>query len=104
MLASFKSSEDDIVLPIRVRIVLLVTFVVTSLALVFSAIGWTAEGASIIEGVQGRYFLPLLPFLCLAFRGNSVEVKKSIVPSIVSVESFCSLFIVLRVFAIALTL
>lgn len=104
VLASFKSSEDDIVLPIRVRIVLLITFVVTSLALVFSAIGWTAEGASIIEGVQGRYFLPLLPFLCLAFRGNSVEVKKSIVPSIVSVESFCSLFIVLRVFAIALTL
>ena len=104
VLASLKSSDDGVVLPARVRIVLLVTFIATSLALVFSAIGWTPEGSFVVEGVQGRYFLPVLPFLCLAFRGKSIEAKKSIMPSIVSIESFCSLFIVLRVFAIALTL
>ncbi len=27
---------------------------------------WSAPGASFVEGVQGRYFLPLLPALALA--------------------------------------
>ncbi len=29
-------------------------------------LGWTQVGATVIAGVQGRYFLPLLPFLALA--------------------------------------
>jgi len=28
--------------------------------------GWTQVGATVIDGVQGRYFLPLLPFLTVA--------------------------------------
>jgi hypothetical protein len=28
-------------------------------------LGWTQVGAAVIEGVQGRYFLPLLPFLAV---------------------------------------
>lgn len=29
-------------------------------------LGWTQVGATVIAGVQGRYFLPLLPFLAIA--------------------------------------
>lgn len=29
-------------------------------------LGWTLVGAAVIDGVQGRYFLPLLPFLCVS--------------------------------------
>ena len=29
---------------------------------------WTKAGAPVIEGVQGRYFLPILPMLCIALR------------------------------------
>jgi len=29
-------------------------------------LGWTEVGATLIDGVQGRYFLPLLPFLAVA--------------------------------------
>lgn len=33
-------------------------------------IGWTTAGDSVVQGVQGRYFLPVLPLLGMAFSGN----------------------------------
>ncbi len=33
-------------------------------------IGWTLAGDSVVQGVQGRYFLPVLPLLCMAFSGT----------------------------------
>lgn len=32
--------------------------------------GWTPVGDSVVQGVQGRYFLPVLPLLCMAVSGN----------------------------------
>jgi len=37
-------------------------------------IGWTNKGASSIEGVQGRYFLPALPLFLLALRNKKVWI------------------------------
>lgn len=34
-------------------------------------IGWTLAGDSVVQGVQGRYFLPALPLLCMAFSGTA---------------------------------
>ncbi|MBO5372905.1 MAG: DUF2142 domain-containing protein [Lachnospiraceae bacterium] len=39
---------------------------------------WTPKDAVGIEGVQGRYFLPLLPILLLLFRTQNIVVKKDI--------------------------
>lgn len=36
-------------------------------------IGWTFESESIIQGVQGRYFLPLLPLFLLAVRPQRIS-------------------------------
>ena len=39
--------------------------------------GWTKTGADIIDGVQGRYFIPILilPFLCLIQKGKYIKFK-----------------------------
>lgn len=103
-IAMIKMPGDNRVLPRRQRIVLVIVFLLIGLALVGSAIGWTPKGGQIIEGVQGRYFLPALPILCLALRGHNLQSKKSLMPVLETAEAFFSLFIVLRVFAIALTL
>ena len=41
---------------------------------------WTKVGAPVIDGVQGRYFLPLVAFLALLF--PQVRQKGQIVPSL----------------------
>lgn len=40
-------------------------------------LSWTTRGASEIEGVQGRYFLPVLPLLLLALRNNRITMENS---------------------------
>ena len=41
-------------------------------------IGWTPVTYSHIEGVQGRYFLPFLPMVLLAFKNRVVIFRKNI--------------------------
>ena len=38
-------------------------------------IAWTPVGASIVEGVQGRYFVPIAPLLLIAISRRSFEVR-----------------------------
>ena len=40
--------------------------------------GWTPSSYRVIEGVQGRYFLPVLPMLLLLIRCKNIEFKKNI--------------------------
>lgn len=39
-------------------------------------ISWTPIDSSIIEGVQGRYFLPILPAFLLLFRNSNITLKR----------------------------
>lgn len=47
--------------------------------------GWTAMGDSVVQGIQGRYFLPVLPLLCMAFSGNcewkNLRIEKALLPA-----------------------
>jgi len=52
-----------------------VSAVVIVLCHVAMLIGWTSNTRSIIEGVQGRYFIPLLPLLLLSLR-----IRKLLIP------------------------
>ena len=36
---------------------------------------WTPLGSPVVEGVQGRYFLPILPLGLLALRSRSVTLE-----------------------------
>ena len=40
-------------------------------------LSWTLVGKDIIDGVQGRYFIPIaiLPLLCLVIRRKNIEIK-----------------------------
>ncbi len=54
-------------------------FVISLLTAAFAVggmlIGWTNKGASSIEGVQGRYFLPALPLFLFALQNTKVCVE-----------------------------
>lgn len=39
---------------------------------------WTAAGSMVISGVQGRYFIPLLPMFLVVFQNRSIVLKKNI--------------------------
>lgn len=69
----------------------------------FAALGgmlveWTLVTEDVVGGIQGRYFLPVLPLLCLAFKSNTIicnkEMNRSIIISTVLLEFYTILYCV----------
>jgi len=56
----------------------ILVIVLSSVVLVFSSmyIGWTRTDSNLIEGVQGRYFLPLMPLILILV--GSIPIKSYI--------------------------
>ena len=59
----------------RVIGILVITGVI--LLAIFSMLAaWTPAGSSVAEGVQGRYYLPILPLAVLCARNRFLEIRK----------------------------
>lgn len=69
-------SGDSIVLSKSQRAFLLTISALTVVAIVFTfAMAWTFTYETVIQGVQGRYFVPLLPLLLVSIKGKLVQIN-----------------------------
>lgn len=63
----------------RERVVFLaVSFVVASLIMLSMFLVWTSDTRRVIQGVQGRYFIPILPLLFLSLNRKKLQIHQSI--------------------------
>ncbi len=77
------SVGDRACIPRRVRWWFVVLFVATFVAILASMyLGWTFVTEDTIMGVQGRYFLPVLPLLLLAMRNDAIVARIHTMPYI----------------------
>lgn len=70
--------KHEVSLSTKQRIwLLMISGVVIILTILALYVGWTGVGGEIVEGVQGRYFIPIaiLPLLCCAMKENYVKIK-----------------------------
>jgi len=58
-------------------LVSIISFIVILLVFAGLYVGWTVATDTMVEGIQGRYFIPLLPILLIAFEKNifKYEIK-----------------------------
>lgn len=59
-------------------LIMLIICSVFALVCAVMLLGWTPISSNTVEGVQGRYFLPILPLVLLFFRNNRIVLKNSI--------------------------
>lgn len=73
------SSYSSLSVTIRQKRMFLLV-IALSAAMVFATmfISWTPRESTEIFGIQGRYFLPLLPLVLMLFHGKSITIKKDI--------------------------
>ncbi|OUN46636.1 hypothetical protein B5G20_06635 [Collinsella sp. An7] len=77
IVAAQRSKVDDLVLPASVRLSMIGLSCLAFLGIILSMwLGWTFTTETIIEGVQGRYLLPLLPTILLASRSRAVYIDR----------------------------
>ena len=64
--------EGEAVLGKRLRILSVLAFLISTAAFNYAMLtGWTVLGSTSISGVQGRYYIPILPLLMIALRSKS---------------------------------
>ncbi len=70
---------ESTVMPVTHRIVSLILCFGTVLAtLLIMLLSWTPLGSPVVEGVQGRYFLPVLPLVLVALRNKKIVLQHNI--------------------------
>lgn len=77
ILASLRGVREQAVFTVRQRWLFVLIFAATAGAACFSMLlAYTSIYSPVLQGVQGRYFLPALPVLLLAFRGEKLVWKE----------------------------
>ncbi|WP_455135988.1 DUF2142 domain-containing protein [Thermophilibacter sp.] len=105
LLSALPSRDDETVMPTPFRVAAAVVFGLCVIAVMASMLlGWTFNTEQTIMGVQGRYFLPLLPVLLLAVRPRSVRIDVSSRALLIGSISALNVLYLVRIFSIALTL
>lgn len=68
LLLPFSAADEAASVSFRLRLVAAGVFMAATLIIVLmDYISWTPPGKSLVDGLQGRYFTPVLPALCVLF-------------------------------------
>ncbi len=65
------------------------------LVVIFS---WTPTRYTLLWGLQGRYFLPILPLLLLVMQNGFISIKKDITPYLILTQTVCGLIAAVSIF------
>lgn len=71
------SKYDEIEIKLKDKIIMLLAFW-GSVMLIFTSeyVQWTKVGADVIEGIQGRYFIPVILLLCICLENRKLKLEK----------------------------
>lgn len=78
---------------------LLLVFLSVCLVLASMLLGWTPKEMTYITGVQGRYFIPLLPLVFLTIFDKNLSIKVDLRKSAWYLECFVSIYALIRIFS-----
>ena len=70
---------------------LLIALMIIGAIMLSLMLTWTLKGETIIEGVQGRYFTPVMPCILLALRGRKVRINGTLLNMLVPLMSAANL-------------
>lgn len=77
LMANLKQEEEECVATLKQKIWIgILVFGSILLISIGMFAGWTPNDSGVIEGIQGRYFLPLLPMILLVLQNKTIVVKK----------------------------
>lgn len=99
ILSTLSRSDEEIKLTISNRIwMILMAMLVIGFTVMGMLLNWTPLSFSHVEGVQGRYFLPVMVLFLLGLRTKSASISKEADKPIIFTAVFMQIFIVMSYF------
>jgi len=77
LIGSIKRKSERVILTDKQRLIMMTVFLIT-VAFIFGGmlLIWTSVESNLIEGIQGRYFLPILPLLLISSQTKDLEIDR----------------------------
>jgi len=88
------SSEEEVLGKVQKAGIAIVILAVVALALLGELVIWTPLNATGIEGVQGRYFLPVFPLILFLFRNRIFVTTRNVEKAVFVAEIFLQYYLV----------
>ena len=102
VLSAQRSEGDNVVIPGAHRVLCGGLALAGGLGVILSMlIGWTFTSESVVQGVQGRYFLPLLPMAALAMRSKHMSIDIPLGMGFVYIMIAVNAMYLVRTFSVA---
>lgn len=99
------SDDDGDVLSFAASLAGIAVFVIgLVLVMLTLLVSWVFNTEGLITGVQGRYFLPYLPWLLISIRTSRFKFDGNLFPYLLMAMLFLNFYNLTRIFSIALTL
>ena len=103
LLAIPKPAESDIeIVPMQKTVFVCIFAIGAFLVILSMYFAFTFNTETVIDGVQGRYFLPLLPVLLLAFRNKIIVTNKDYSRALLYTMAVLNVAYVVRIYVMAL--
>ena len=103
LLAIPKPSESDLEITLTQKMAFACIFGLGAFFVILSmCLAFTFNNEMLIDGVQGRYFLPLLPIFLLAFRNKTIVANKDYSRALLYTIAVLNVAYVTRIYAMAL--
>ncbi len=103
LISLLPTPEDQTEPSVLQRSCFFLVFFSTTLGVILSmVIGHTFDTETVAMGVQGRYFLPVLPLLLLTLRTQTIQIKKESRYAIIFFLVWFNLIYLVRIYAMAL--
>ncbi|MEG2350921.1 MAG: DUF2142 domain-containing protein, partial [Hungatella sp.] len=98
---AFRKPGENIIITGRQRIWIWFLCLACAGAILFSMLlAWTPVSSKVITGVQGRYFLPLLPLFLMSLKNNFVVLSSNADRSILFLMCCANGYALLRLFSV----
>lgn len=99
VLSSMKNEKESVAIRFADKLWIVICVVGSAMLVLLSMfIAWTPMGSSVIYGVQGRYFMPLVLPMCLVMRNRFMTVKEEINKFMVIIYFVISFMTVMELF------
>lgn len=80
-----------------------VSIIVGLLIMLSMCLGWTSDTSEVILGVQGRYFIPIMPLALLTLNGNTLILRKNYDRELMLIGSLLNAMALLKIVFFTLT-
>ena len=93
LISCFRYEGEKVIKGIERCVYLITCFISVSLVMLSMMLAWTSNTHDVILGIQGRYFIPVIPLFFMSLNNRLITIRKPIEKPVIVMGALINLYI-----------